>query len=227
LSDRHPAGIVENYHEYIDYNSTTTQSDNGELLYMLLDFLRLRNEYDRVAWHLKPVVLAHEILLRHGHDGAAESWRAELARQISGEARRFHKRLARLQKKYAMRMRTVADRLNEKFIRPLAIDRIRSLVAPAIREATHPGASDAFEMLEYEVEQLTQEPSGTGFDIPEWIEALAEEVMRVRGQSDDEEDVFPIEDVVPRRTLALDDVHRQLDLLEQFATEPSSRAEQA
>jgi hypothetical protein len=220
-------GIVENYNEYIDYNSTTTQSDNGELLYMLLDFLRLRNEYDRVAWHLKPVVLAHEILLRHGHDGAAESWRAELARQISGEARRFLKRLARLQKKYAMRMRTVADRLNEKFVRPLAIDRIRSLVAPAIHEATRPAASDAFEMLEYEVEQLTQEPSGTGFDIPEWIEALAEEVMRVRGQSDDEEDVFPIEDVVPRRILALDDIQRQLDLLEQFANEPGPRAGRA
>src|SRR5262249_25363854 len=30
--------IVENYGEYRDYNSTTTQSDRGELLYMLLDF---------------------------------------------------------------------------------------------------------------------------------------------------------------------------------------------
>jgi hypothetical protein len=216
--------IVENYSEYIDYNSTTTQSDNGELLYMLLDFLRLRNEYDRVAWHLKPVVLAHEILLRHGHDGAAESWRDELARQIGGEADRYLRRLARLQKKYAMRMRTVADRLNEKFTRPLTIDRIRSLVAPAIREATQPGSSAAFEMLEYEVEQLTREPSGTGFDIPEWIEALAEEVDRVRGQSDDEEDVFPIEDVIPRRILTVHDIHQQLALLEQYATDAASRA---
>jgi len=33
--------IIENYGEYRDYNSTTTQSDRGELLYMLLDFLRL------------------------------------------------------------------------------------------------------------------------------------------------------------------------------------------
>ena len=30
--------IAENYAEYRDYNSTTTQSDRGELLYMLLDF---------------------------------------------------------------------------------------------------------------------------------------------------------------------------------------------
>ncbi|MCA9267777.1 MAG: hypothetical protein KDA41_04875, partial [Planctomycetales bacterium] len=31
--------ISENYAEYRDYNATTTQSDRGELLYMLLDFL--------------------------------------------------------------------------------------------------------------------------------------------------------------------------------------------
>src|SRR5207248_1741904 len=52
--------IIENYGEYRDYNSTTTQSDRGELLYMLLDFLRLRTKYDRVCCNLKPVVLAHE-----------------------------------------------------------------------------------------------------------------------------------------------------------------------
>jgi len=56
----------------------------------------------------------------------------------------------------------------------------------------------AFEMLEYEVEQLTQEPSGTGFDIPEWLEALAEEVDRVRGRNEDEEDVLPVDDVIPQ-----------------------------
>ena len=35
--------IIENYNEYRDYNTTTTQSDNGESLYMFLDFLRLRS----------------------------------------------------------------------------------------------------------------------------------------------------------------------------------------
>ena len=49
--------ILENYGEYRDYNSTTTQSDRGDMLYVLLDFLRLRTEYDRICWHLKPVIL--------------------------------------------------------------------------------------------------------------------------------------------------------------------------
>ncbi|MEA1952351.1 MAG: hypothetical protein U9N87_13300, partial [Planctomycetota bacterium] len=39
--------IVENYTAYMDYNSTTTQSDKGEMLYTLLDFLRLVTSYDR------------------------------------------------------------------------------------------------------------------------------------------------------------------------------------
>ncbi|MDP7206406.1 MAG: hypothetical protein QGH11_12600, partial [Pirellulaceae bacterium] len=54
--------VVENYREYRDYNSTTTQSDRGDLIYSLLDFLRLRNRYDRVCWNLRPVALAHKIL---------------------------------------------------------------------------------------------------------------------------------------------------------------------
>ena len=42
-------------------------SDRGEMLYTLLDFLRLRADYDRLAWNLRPVVLAHEVLVRGGN----------------------------------------------------------------------------------------------------------------------------------------------------------------
>ncbi len=49
--------VVENYREYRDYNATTTQSDHGELFYTFVDFLRLRANYDRSAWNMKPVFL--------------------------------------------------------------------------------------------------------------------------------------------------------------------------
>ena len=58
--------MAENYAEYVDYNSTTTQSDRGEMLFTLLDYLRLRTSYDLMAWKLQPVVLAHEVLVRGG-----------------------------------------------------------------------------------------------------------------------------------------------------------------
>ncbi|MBN2296346.1 MAG: hypothetical protein JXM70_28210, partial [Pirellulales bacterium] len=63
--------VVENYTAYMDYNSTTTQSDKGEMLYTLLDFLRLVTSYDRVAWNLRPLFAAHETLVERGRDGAA------------------------------------------------------------------------------------------------------------------------------------------------------------
>ena len=65
--------VVENYAEYVDYNSITTQSDRGEMLYTLLDYLRLRASYDRVAWNLQPVVLAHEVLVRAGREDGSRN----------------------------------------------------------------------------------------------------------------------------------------------------------
>ena len=83
-----------------------------------------------------------------------------------------------------MRMPTVADRLGERFLRPLSIDRIRALVEPAMNEAAcatsktaeHP----AFDLLEKEAEVLTRQPTGVGLDVPPWLLALEEEVDRVR-----------------------------------------------
>ena len=52
--------LVENYEEYKDYNTTTPQSDYGENLHLLLDFLRLKAGYQRHAWRLRPLVLVHQ-----------------------------------------------------------------------------------------------------------------------------------------------------------------------
>ena len=115
--------IVENYVEYRDYNGTTTQSDRGELLFTLLDMLRLRVSYDRVAWNLMPVSLAHEVLVRRGHTVAAEFWRREMARRTSEMADQLLDRFSQLQREYGMRLQTVAVRVKERFVRPLLVDR--------------------------------------------------------------------------------------------------------
>lgn len=171
--------IVENYGEYRDYNSTTTQSDRGELLYMLLDFLRLRANYDRICWNLRPIVLAHQILVRRGRKKAAQQWRRSLRERMQDEAGKYRRRLRNLQKKYAMQMPSIADRIREGFLRPMIIDRIRALVAPAVAEASRPGAHPTFRLLQYETQFLTKEPSGVGFDMPAWLLALDEEVRQV------------------------------------------------
>jgi hypothetical protein len=203
--------IVENYGEYRDYNSTTTQSDRGELLYMLLDFLRLRTKYDRVCWNLKPVVIAHDILVRRGQDDAARMWRRALAERIGEEADQYLAQLAVLQKKYAMRMPTIADRLNERFVRPLAIDRVRALIAPALREAHQGVPGPVFELLEEEIEQFLRDPTGVGLDVPLWISALEDEVDRHRrpdGKRTWEEE---LKSAIPARLLTFDETQTQID----------------
>jgi hypothetical protein len=180
--------VAENYGEYLDYNGTTTQSDRGDLLYTLLDFLRLRVHYDRVAWHLKPVLAAHAILMRRGRSGAAETWRRALADRTGELADTLQKKYQELRKRYGMRLPTVGDRVGERFIRPLAVDRVRALVKPAMDEARNMAAgaterASAFELLEQDAEELAQEPTGVGLDVPPWLAALEQEVDTERRRS--------------------------------------------
>jgi hypothetical protein len=70
--------------------------------------------------------------------------------------------------------------LAERFTRPLAVDRICALVGPAIDELAQRKPPEAFDRLQREVDALLQEPAGVGFDLPGWLEALEEEVERIR-----------------------------------------------
>jgi hypothetical protein len=171
--------VVENYREYRDYNTTTTHSDHGELLYTLIDFLRLRADYDRVAWNLRPVVMAHEILVRHDRPSAAELWQQALAARTAETSDAKLARFEELSTQYGVRLPSVAERLGERFTRPLAIDRVRALIDPAIAAAgtcNH----DPFIALQQEIASLAGEPAGAGLDLPDWLAALEEEVSIVR-----------------------------------------------
>jgi hypothetical protein len=202
--------IAENYSEYRDYNSTTTQSDRGEQLYMLLDFLRLRVQYDRIAWHLRPVVLAHEILARAGRSEAAEMWCRAMAERTADVAGALTKRLQELHQKYGMRLPTVDDRLAERFIRPLAIDRVRALVAPAVEDARHARQSESFERLQHETDELTQEPTGVGLDVPGWLHALENEVRKARHNRAGRDPSPGSQWLVDQRPLSMQEIVEQL-----------------
>ncbi len=172
--------IIDHYSEYRDYNSTTTQSDRGEMLYMLLDFLRLRVRYDRVSWNLKPIYWTHEVLVRAGCHQTAQQWRRALAERIGRESEMYLQHLRDLQDKYAMRMPTVADRLHERFTRPMTVDRMRALVGPAVRQFRETGeASQIFELLIDECKLMMEQPTGVGLDVPQWLSALEDEVDNV------------------------------------------------
>ncbi len=170
--------VAENYAEYRDYNSTTTQSDRGDMIYTLLDFLRLRVHYDRVAWHLKPVLIAHSVLVRRGRAGAAALWRDALAERTGELANSLEAKGRDLRAKYAMRLPTVTDRLAERFVQPLAIDRLQALIRPAMEARNTDEAErgdDPFAQLEREAAELAEEPTGVGLEVPQWLASLEQE----------------------------------------------------
>jgi hypothetical protein len=203
--------VVENYAEYVDYNSITTQSDRGEMLYTLLDFLRLRASYERLAWNLRPVVLAHRVLVRCGCAEAARTWREAVAERTAPIADEHLKRFERLCKKYGMRLPSIAESLGERFIRPLEIDGLCALVRPAIDELRGGRDPASLRQLEKQIDRFTQGPAGAGFELPHWLEALEQELEEVQWQSTDGEDE-PLDPNVrlPQVRLSLAEIEEQL-----------------
>ncbi|MGC4003102.1 MAG: hypothetical protein QM811_08185 [Pirellulales bacterium] len=141
---------------------------------------------------------------------AAELWRRTMAERTADAADQHQKRLAQLQKKYGMRLPTIADRLAERFVRPLDIDRIRALVAPAAEDAKTGRPSDAFEQLEAEAGDLAGQPAGAGLDLPDWLLALEEEVDRVCGPARQPETTNDVLSATPRMKLSWEEILSQL-----------------
>jgi hypothetical protein len=172
--------LVENYEEYKDYNTTTPQSDYGENLHLLLDFLRLKAGYQRHAWRLRPLVLVHQTLARLDRADLAVSWQEAFAVLTRDLAEQYLARLGELEKEHGMRLGTVADLVQERFIKPLALDRLCALIEPAMLEAGEPEAQKAFPRLQRDLQPFTACPAGVGLDVPYWLRRLSQEVQAVR-----------------------------------------------
>lgn len=176
--------LIENYDHLRDYNATTTQSDYGENLYRLFDYLRLKARYERAAWLLKPLNLVHETLARR--DGvAAALWRQRVETITRESAEKYIEELNRLEKTHGIRLATIRDRLEERFVRPLVIDRLCALVEPALEHAKTPEGPDSVSPLEVEIEPFASTPSGVGLDMPAWLLRLQAELERVHTSQSD------------------------------------------
>ena len=202
--------VKENFSEFRDYNATTTQSDRGEMLYTLLDFLRVKVGYERIHWNLRPVAMAHEVLVQRGLSSAAELWRRAMAQRTAEAADQQLARLGKLQSQYGMRLSTIADRLGERFVRPLVVDRVRALIRPAAEEARRGQPPAAFALLEQEASELADEPCGAGLDVPDWLELLEDEANRVcrQPQGGNFDDELP--PWLPRVRLTWEEIQTQL-----------------
>jgi hypothetical protein len=202
--------LIENYEEYKDYNTTTPQSDYGQNLHLLLDFLRLKAAYERHSWRLSPLVLAHEVLARRKRSDFAHSWEEAFTRLTRDLADQYLERLAHLERTHGMHLGTVADRLQERFVKPLALDRLCALIEPAMAEARQGGKGSSFARLEKELRPLTATPTGVGLDVPHWLRRLALEVQRVRAAQTTIAVLAEGLLRVPKRTLTIEGLQQQV-----------------
>ncbi len=107
-------------------------------------------------------------------------WRRAIAERTSDTADHYLLEFHKLAERYGMRLPTIAERLGERFIRSLTVDRLRALAAPAIEAADAERDDGSFEALESEIANLIGEPCGAGLDVPDWVAALEDEVTTIR-----------------------------------------------
>jgi hypothetical protein len=136
-------------------------------------------------------------------------WQQALAERTAETADANLQRFDELCNQYGIRLPSVAERLGERFTRPLAIDRVRALVAPAIAAAdtAHRAPIDA---LKREIADLAQEPAGAGLDLPDWLEALEEEVSTVRCKRRNNHSADDAPRRIPQARLSWDEWQRQI-----------------
>ncbi len=175
--------IVEKFDRFLEYNTTTTQSDYGEQLHCLLDFLRHESEYERQAWNLAPMELAHEVLSRLDRTTAADLWREDLERKTEPLAKALQQRLTRLERQYGMSLPGVSDRFAERFVKPLLLDRILSLVKPAVHDARIGADSPSFARLKVESDTYLSTTLGSALEPQPWLQALEEEVQHAEADA--------------------------------------------
>jgi len=177
----------------------------------LLDFLKIKVSYERYAWRMKPLVQAHAVLCRRGQDDAALRWQASMAGFTEKQlAEPLLDELAKLEREHGLRLRTVRDRLEERFVQPLVIDRLCSFIEPAMREAADPPRMGAFARMEMQLLTLTEKPLGIGLEPPDWLQRVEDEVHRVRDQWASGERP-PRRGLAPGVTLPYAELERQLD----------------
>ncbi|MCS7015458.1 MAG: hypothetical protein NZM42_04975 [Gemmatales bacterium] len=170
--------LADNFEEFKDYNATTAQSDYGENLHLLMEFLRLKVEFDRFSWQYRPLSLAHEVLVRERSMRTAKLWRQwveQLTRQRLAELRQ---RLADLEHRYGLRLISVSDRIQGGLLQGLQEDYVCALVEPTMLEAGQGGGEAAIHLREA-LEPFLQTPTGSGLDMPSWLRRLEAEVRRV------------------------------------------------
>ena len=203
--------VVDKFDRFLEYNTTTTQSDYGEKFFYLLDFLRVEADYDRDAWNFTPLNLVHQVLCQWNLSEAVAAWERGFEKRARESAAGHLRHLHAAERKYGMRLPAVSDRLNEHFTKPLAVNRMLALLPQVVADAQAQKAeSPSFDNLRREIDGYLSDSIGSGIELPAWMQNLEKEVLRLNFPSSGNSPAEAEFNVTPR-IVSFEDVSKQLD----------------
>jgi len=172
--------ICESYSHYIDYNSSTTKSDRGSNLYVLLDFLRLVAKVEEHVWRAQLRVILFGTLLRMGHVELANQLESELVADDRESLAVVRGRLKELESRYAINLRTVETVIEDGLVYQLQLEKLKWLIRVIeARKESEEGEKARAEFLEI-LDWLVQRPRCTGYEVPHWVRVLEEELQNLQ-----------------------------------------------
>ncbi len=177
--------VVDSFDVFLEYNTTTTQSDYGNRLYCLLDFLRVKSLYDRFEWNHLPYHFVHETMTRVEVADMAALLEDELIEETRETAESLVDELHELETGYGVRLPTLHDLIHDRLVGPLQVNRMTARVArcnPELPGVTEELSTENFERLREEIADYMEGRLGSGIDTPEWMNSLGREQSRVQDQ---------------------------------------------
>ena len=140
-------------------------------------------------------MLVHEVLARQERQEEARAWQISLEEKARQTAEDQLSRLAQLEQLHGIRLSTIRDRVEERFVKNLGLDRLCALIRPVLEQSrafavVRPAESDSspsaeergcpsLGLLEAGLRPFMEKPAGVGRDVPEWIRKLELELQKV------------------------------------------------
>jgi hypothetical protein len=122
--------------------------------------------------------MAHRVLARHGATAAADAWRRRLSDETRETAAGLVQKLDALEARWSVRLASVSDRVRRPFTATLEQDELEALVDPAVAELMTGAPEGAGDRLESRAEAFLGVASGSGVEVPDWLERLGAAVDR-------------------------------------------------
>ena len=157
-------------------------------------------------------MIAHEVMTRHGLGEAAALWEEEFTQRMAEQADEYPRGLRLLEGEHGMRMPAVADHLSERFVKPLAVNRMMALVRSSMTrgetktETDIEAANESFAALRDEIRGYMEDRQGSGVEVPDWLQDLSDEAdiadVRVLSVNEDERMTRDVRKQITREEIA-------------------------